>query len=108
MPLTETPVVPVFVTQTTLSALVVPRVTEPKARLESGSEKEVTGAGGAVIVTETVADLVASAALVAVTVAVVLALTVGAVWSPVLEIVPRLAVQVTAVLVVPVTVAVNC
>jgi hypothetical protein len=40
MPLTETPVVPVFVTQTALSALVVPRVTEPKATLESGREKE--------------------------------------------------------------------
>jgi hypothetical protein len=72
-------VVPVFVTQTTLSALVVPRVTEPKETLVGDREKEVTGAGGAVIVTETVADVVAAATLVAVTVAVVLTLTVGAV-----------------------------
>ena len=79
MPLTETPVVPVFVTQTSVSALVVPRVTEPKETLVGDSEKEAAGAGGAVIATEAVADLVASATLVAVTVAVVLALTVGAV-----------------------------
>ena len=44
----------------------------------------------------------------AVTVTVVLALTVGAVNSPELEIDPAVADQVTAVLVEPVTVAVNC
>ena len=44
----------------------------------------------------------------AVTVTVVLALTVGAVKSPELEIEPAVAVHVTAVLVEPVTVGVNC
>src|SRR5882762_7930407 len=58
--------------------------------------------------TEAEADLVASAALVAVTVTVVLVLTAGAVKSPELEIVPAVADHVTAVLVEPVTVAVNC
>src|SRR5437879_7678763 len=68
----------------------------------------VLGDGGAEIMTEEEADLVASAALVAVTVTVVLVLTAGAVKSPELEIVPAVADQVTAVLVEPVTVAVNC
>ena len=77
MALTERPVVPVFVTQTLLAALVVPTAIEPKERLVGDSENELDGGG--VIVTEAVADLVASATLVAVTVAVVLALTVGAV-----------------------------
>ena len=58
--------------------------------------------------TEAEADLVASAALVAVTVTVVLVLTAGAVKSPELESDPAVADQVTAVLVEPVTVAVNC
>ncbi len=44
----------------------------------------------------------------AVTVTVVLELTVGAVKSPELEIDPAVADQVTAVFVEPVTVAVNC
>ncbi len=52
------------------------------------------------------ADLVVSAALIAVTVYV--PAVVGAVYSPVLETVPPFADQVTAVLVVPVTVARNC
>jgi len=48
------------------------------------------------------------AELVAVTVTLVAALTVGAVKRPVLETVPADADQVTAVLVVPCTLAVNC
>jgi len=79
MLLTETPVVPVFVTQTLLAALVVPTVTDPKEALVGDSEKEPDGGGGAVIAAEALADLVASATLVAVTVAVASALTVGAV-----------------------------
>ena|SRR2546426_11658770 len=79
MPLTETPVVLVFVTQTSISALVVPMLTEPKETLVGDSEKEPDGGGGSVIATETVADAVGADTLVAVTVAVVLALTVGAV-----------------------------
>jgi len=79
MLLTETPVVPVFVTQTVLAALVVPTVTDPKETLVGDSEKEPDGGGEVVIAAEALADLVASATLVAVTVAVALALTVGAV-----------------------------
>ena len=79
MLLTETPVVPVFVTQTSLSALVVPLSTEPKEMLVGDSENEPDDGGGSVIATETVADAVGADTLVAVTVAVVLALTVGAV-----------------------------
>src|SRR5438552_19074589 len=60
------------------------------------------------MVTVALADLVASATLVAVTIAVVFDVTVEAVYSPELLIVPFVAVHVTAVLVVPVTVAVNC
>ena len=48
------------------------------------------------------------AELVAVTVTLVAALTVGAVKRPLLETVPADADQVTAVLVVPSTLAVNC
>jgi hypothetical protein len=62
----------------------------------------------AVTATEALAFLVGSAALVAVTVTVVLVLTVGAVKSPPLVIEPALANQVTAVLVVPKTAAENC
>ncbi len=61
-------------------------------------------------VTETVAldFFVVSAALVAVTVTLVLPLTVGAVNIPPLDIEPAVADQVTAVLLVPCTVAANC
>ncbi len=59
------------------------------------------------MVMEAVPDLVGSATLVALTEAVVLTLTVGAVKSPEVETVPALADQFTAVLVVPVTVSVN-
>ena len=61
-----------------------------------------------VIVTDAVPDLVASATLVAITVALVLTVTVGAWYSPVLEIVPVEADQVTATFEVFVTRAVNC
>ena len=60
--------------------------------------------------TETVAcaDLVVSAMLRAVTVAVVEEVTLGAVYSPLLEIVPLVADQVTPVFEVLLTVAMNC
>jgi len=61
---------------------------------------------GAVTVTLTEAFLVVSAALVAVTVYV--AALLGAVYKPALETVPPVAVHVTAVFELPVTVAVNC
>jgi len=69
--------------------------------------KVLGGAGG---VTLTVAEAVwlVSAWLVAATVTLMLVLAVGAVKSPELEIDPAVAVHVTAVLVDPVTVAVNC
>src|SRR5437867_11898960 len=46
MPLTETPVVPVFVTQTSLSALVVPTATDAKATLLGDRDTAVEGGGG--------------------------------------------------------------
>src|SRR5258708_33979555 len=55
-----------------------------------------------------VADLVESAALVAVSTAVVLVVTVGAVYRPLLDTVPFDAVQFTVVLEVFVTAARNC
>ena len=66
------------------------------------------GAEVAVMVTADFPDLVGSATLVAVTVALVLALTVGAVYRPVFEIVPGEADQVTATFDVLLTRAVNC
>ena len=65
---------------------------------------------GVAAVTETIAlaFLVISAALVAVIVTLVLLLTLGAVNNPLLETVPALADHVTAVFVVPCTVAANC
>ena len=67
-------------------------------------DKDVDG----VIETEAVNFFVGSATLVAVTLTLVLLVTVGAVNIPVLETVPAVAAQVTAVLLVPWTVAVNC
>ena len=64
---------------------------------------EITGGA---TVTVALADLLVSATLVAFTVYVPPA--VGAVYKPKLSILPPLAVHVTAVLVLPVTVAVNC
>jgi hypothetical protein len=79
MPLTERPAVPVFFTRTFFLALVVPILTEPKETLVDDREKEPDGEGESVIATETLADVAGAATLVAVTVAEVLALTVGAV-----------------------------
>ena len=64
------------------------------------------GGAGAVMVTEAWADLVVSATLVAVTVK--FPAVFPATYNPVEEIVPPVALQVTAVLEVPVTVAENC
>jgi hypothetical protein len=61
-----------------------------------------------VIVSSAVEDFVPSATLVAVTVAFVFALTLGAVYKPLLLIVPVEAAQVTATFDVLVTEAVNC
>ena len=66
------------------------------------------GGAGGVTVTDAVADLVGSAALVAVTVAVVFTVTEGALYIPLLEIVPGEADQVTATFDVFDTSAVNC
>ena len=63
---------------------------------------------GTVTVTFALAFFVGSATLVAITVTVVLLVAFGAVNRPALETVPPLADQVTAVLVVPSTVAKNC
>ena len=75
--------------------------------VEFGETVTLTAAGG-LMVSEEWADLVVSATLVAVTVALVDEVTLGAVNSPLLEMVPPLAVQVTAVFEVLLTVAVNC
>ncbi len=78
----------------------------PPVLSEADVGEIVTAIVGAVTVTVADADLVVSAVLVAFTVYVPAA--VGAVYRPVDETVPPVANQVTAVLVVPVTVAVNC
>ena len=65
------------------------------------------GTTGGVIVSEALADFVRSATLVAVTVPVVIALTAGAENKPLALTLPMEADQVTAVLVVFCTVAVN-
>ena len=59
-------------------------------------------------VTAAVADFVESALLVAVTTALVCAVTVGAVKRPLASIAPAVADQFTPVVAVPLTVAVNC
>ena len=64
------------------------------------------GGAGAVIATDALADLVESAALVAVTVK--FPAVFPATYSPVEEIVPPVALQSTAVFEEPVTVAENC
>jgi hypothetical protein len=66
----------------------------------------LTAGGAAVTVTVAVEDLLLSATLVACTVKVPALL--GAEYIPLPEIVPPLADQVTAVLLVPLTMAVNC
>src|SRR5437773_1634259 len=82
-------------------SLIVPLPVAPKAVTSTRVPLAETA-------TEAEADLLASAALVAVTVTVVLAPTAGAEKRPELEIDPAVADQATAVLVEPVTVAVNC
>jgi hypothetical protein len=69
-------------------------------------DTETTTTGGAVTVTVADADFVASATLVAVTVYV--PADEGAVYSPLEDTLPPEADQVTAVLLVPETFAVNC
>ena len=67
-----------------------------------------TDCAGGWTVTVADADLVGSATLVTVTVIVVVLVTDGAMKRPVVETVPPLAVQLAPVLVLPVTVSVNC
>jgi len=64
--------------------------------------------GGAVMLTAADAFLDGSATLVAVIVAVVFVLTAGATNSPLMEMVPDVAPQLTPTLLVPVTAEVNC
>ena len=64
--------------------------------------------GGSVTETWAVDFFVGSATLLAVTLILAPLVTVGAVNIPVLETLPAVAVQVTAVLLVPWTLAVNC
>ena len=80
----------------------------PEASVELVGETVTLTAVEAVTDTVVLAFLVVSAALVAVTVAVVLLVTVGAVNNPLLEMEPALADHVTVVFVVPCTVAANC
>lgn len=78
----------------------------PPVNIEAETGEMVTETTGALTVTVAEADLVESAALVAVTVK--LPAVLGAVNRPDVEMEPPLADQVTAVLLEPVTVAVNC
>ena len=78
----------------------------PVARAAEPGAMETATACGALTLTLTEADLVGSAALVAVTVNEPALL--GAVYRPPAEIVPPVADQLTAVLELPLTVAVNC
>src|SRR5579862_1920506 len=73
-----------------------------------GEMETATDCAGGCTVTVADADLVGSATLVTFTVIVVVLVTEGAVKRPVVETLPALAVQLTAVLVLPVTVSVNC
>ena len=94
-------VVPVTVT---VNCCVPPEATVA----EVGEMVTATDVDGGVMVTVALADFVVSAWLVALTVTVVVVVTVGAVKRPALEIVPALVDHVTAVFVEPVTVALNC
>jgi hypothetical protein len=79
----------------------------PEFRLVLVGEIVIVTAGGTTV-TVALAFLVVSAALVTVTMTFVLLLTLGAVKRPELEMVPAVVVQVTALLLEPLTVAVNC
>ena len=96
---------PVLVRVVVRTALVWPTVTLPKLMLVGFS---VSMPAAAFTVTVALAYLVGSATLVAVTVTVVFAVTVGALNSPVVLTVPAVADHVTAVLLVFVTWAENC
>jgi len=91
---------PVLVKVVVRTGLVTPTVTLPKLRLVGFSVRMPTAR---FTVTVALADLVLSATLVAVTVTVFVAVTVGAVNSPAVLTVPEVADQVTAVLLVFVT-----
>jgi hypothetical protein len=91
---------PVLVKVVVRTGLVWPTVMLPKLMLVGFS---VRMPAIAVTVTVALADLVLSATLVAVTATVFVAITVGAVNSPVVLTVPEVADQVTAVLLVFVT-----
>ena len=80
----------------------------PEETVALVGEIEIATAPGALTVTVDEAEMAVLAWLVAVTVTVVLEVTVGAVKSPEVEIDPALADQVTAVFVEPLTEAVNC
>lgn len=80
----------------------------PDVKVELDGETEMLTTGAAATLTVADACLVVSAALVAVTVTLVLADTFGAVKIPLLEMLPAVADQTTAVLLVPCTVAPNC
>jgi len=79
-----------------------------ETRLDEVGDTATLTATGGFTVTVDCEYLVGSATLVAVTVAVVVVVTLGAVNSPLLEIAPALVLQVTAVFEVLVTVAENC
>jgi hypothetical protein len=97
-----TPVFDVFVTEA------AKRWLPPDTRLdEVGETATLTATAGFTVIVDC-ACLVGSATLVAVTLAVAGAVTLGAVNTPLLDIVPPLALQVTAVFEVLLTVAVNC
>ena len=91
---------PVLVNVVSRIGLVTPTVPLPKLMLVGFS---VRMPAAAFTVTVALADLVLSATLVAVTVTVFVAVTVGAVNSPLVLTVPEVAYQVTAVLLVFVT-----
>jgi hypothetical protein len=96
---------PVFVMLTGDAAGFDPPSVAEKFRLRGLTPNVGTGA---FTVTAALADFVESATLVAVTVTVLSAVTVGAVKSPALVIVPAVAVHVTPVFPVFSTCAVNC
>jgi hypothetical protein len=80
----------------------------PDVRVELVGEIEMLTTGAAETATVAVACTAVFAALVAVIVTVVLLVTLGAVNKPLLEMLPAVADQVTAVLLVPCTRAENC
>src|SRR5262245_60655411 len=81
-------------------------VAPAKIAADGGFRLTTTTGGGVLTVTVAVTNLLLSAKLVARTVNV--PAVAGAVYKPEVEIVPPVADQVTAVLLVPLTVAVNC